>query len=278
MKTILVPTDFSKNAETALYYAIELAKSDDSKIILMHAYQINYASSFVPVDVLTDEKKDLEKDSGSRLRALGLKIEHAGKIKHEALCVEDFTVDAILHTIKERKVDLLVMGTKGDSGLANKILGSNTAKVMRNAKCPVLAIPETTKFKILKNITYATNYDDRDIEDLKKVAEMARHFTAHIQLVHITDSKKLPGVEKESFEQFVAKVLQQVNYSNFSSRILTGESIEDALEEFVNVTATDMLVMSTHQKGFFGRLFGESATRHMAYHSTIPIMVIHHES
>ncbi|MDI1355217.1 MAG: universal stress protein [bacterium] len=276
MKTILVPTDFSKNAETALYHAIELAKAEHAQLVLLHAFQANYATSYVPNNVIEQEKTDVKKDSDSLLSALGLKIKHAGNIKYELLSVEDFAVDAIFKIIKLKEIDLIVMGTKGASGFTNKILGSITAKVIRNAECPVLAIPESAKFKAIKNITYTTNYAQYDIEGMQKVADFARYFNAHIQILHITDKNQLPEVEKDLFEKFVKHILRDVDYPNISSRILTGESVEEALDEFVNETATDMLVMTTQPKGFFARLFGESITRHMAYHSAIPLMILHY--
>lgn len=277
MKTILVPTDFSKNAENALYYAIDLAKKENSKIILLHAYQINYPVSYTSVDLIVEERKDALEHSEHQLKAEAMKITHAGEIVYEYMSDENSPVDAILKVIKEREIDLVIMGTKGQSNLANAIFGSNTAAVIEKAPCAVIAVPEDSSFKAIKKITYATAYNHSDLYALKKVVEMAKLFGAQVNVLHVIEKSKLESKkdEKQKMTSFMDDVSNMVDYNNMSYQILEGESIEDTLEEYLDEESTSMLVLSTHHRGFFKRLFGTSITKHMAYHSTVPLMAFH---
>lgn len=277
MKTILVPTDFSLNADNALYYAIDLAKRSHFKLLLLHAYQVNYPNPYVPLDYLVEEKGNALKDSDNQLKSTAQKISHAGHLEYEYLSVEDAPVDAILKIIKEKEIDLVVMGTKGDSNLANNIFGSNAAKVLEKATCPVMAIPQDSSFKDIKKFTYATAYNYSDVYALKKVVEMAKLFNAQVNVLHILDNSKSLDKEKELMKNFMDEVNRKIQYSNMSFQLLEGKNVEDALEEYIVSDSTSILVMSTHHRDFFDKLFGKSITKHMAYHTSIPLMAFHHD-
>lgn len=278
MKTILVPTDFSENAENALYYAIDIARKLNAKIILLNVYQIDYTSSYVPVDFIIEEKKSAKKESETQLKAVALKIKHAGKINQEVMSKEGFEVDVILDTIKEKNVDLVVMGTKGGSDFVGTIFGSNTAKVIEKAKCPVIAVPEDASFKGIEKITYATAYNHSDINALEKVIEIFKPFEAKINILHVSDNSESVEIENEIMKKFKEEVHKKITYDKISFDLLRGDDIETSLEEYIDEGKTDMLAMSTHHRSFFDKLFGSSVTKHMAYHTAIPLMAFHYYS
>lgn len=277
MKTILVPTDFSMNAENALHYAINLAKKEKSKIILLHTYLIDYPVSYTSVDLIEKQKKDALEHSDQLLEKEAMKIIYAGEIDYERISEENSTIDAILKVIKEREIDLVIMGTKGESNLANVIFGSTTAAVIEKAPCTVIAVPEDASFKTIKKITYATAYNHSDLYPLKKVVEMAKLFKAQVNVLHIIETSRLESLkeEKQKMKAFENDANNAIDYHNISYQLLEGDTVEDALEEYLNNESTSMLVLSTHHRGFFKRWFGKSITKHMAYHSTVPMMAFH---
>lgn len=276
MKTILVPTDFSDNAENALYYAIDLAKKENAKIILLHAFHINYSNPAIPLDFMLEEEKRVLDESNNKLKEHALKISYAGKIEYDYLSVEDSPIEAILNSIKDNEVDLVIMGTKGETDFLGSIFGSVAAKVIEKATCPVIAIPSEASFKEIKKMTFATAYNHSDIYALKKVVEIARLFNAQVDIIHVYNKSNSQVKEKELMKTFMDDVNHKIQYSNLSFQLLEGENIEDALEEYIDNDSTNILVMSTHQRGFFDKLFGNSLTKHMAYHSSIPLMAFHH--
>jgi nucleotide-binding universal stress UspA family protein len=276
MKTILVPTDFSENASYALDYAIDLAKHENAKLILLHAYHIDYANSYVPVNLIEKEIQDTAKKSDERLQSLFTKVAHAGNIKCEYISRQDLAVDAILTTIEEKDVDLVVMGTKGASGLAGTIFGSNTARVIEKASCPVIAIPECASAKTIKKITYATDYHASDIEALKEILELAKPFKAQLNILHITEETELTDDEKQKMKDFKDEVQKSITYNNLSFQIMHGESVEQKLEEYLEEGYTELLVLSTHHRNILDKLFNKSVTKKLAFHSKVPIMAFHH--
>jgi nucleotide-binding universal stress UspA family protein len=276
MKTILVPTDFSDNAENALYYAMEMASKENAKIILLHAYRINYTNPEVPLDFVIEEQKQVISESNNQLREEAKKIEKVGGIKYEYMSIEDSPVEAILTSIKEKNVDLVIMGTKGISNFLDSILGSITAKVIEKANCPVIAVPEEALFKEIKKITYAASYNQSDIYALEKVVDIAKLFNAQVNVLHVSNKPDLQDDEKRKLKLFMDEANRKIKYNNMAFQLLEGENVEDTLEEYLDDGETDLLVMSTHHRNFFDRIFGNSVTKYMAFHTTIPLMAFHH--
>lgn len=278
MKTILVPTDFSENAENALYYAMDIAKKENAKIILLHAYRINYTNPEIPLDFVIEEQKQVIKESNNQLKEEANKIEKVGGIKYEYISVEDTPIEAILSSIKEKNIDLVIMGTKGISNFLDAVLGSNTSKVIEKASCPVIAVPEEALFKEIKKITYAVSYNQSDVYALSKVVDIAKLFNAQVNVLHVSNKPDLIEDEKQKLKLFMDEANNKIKYDNMAFQLLEGENVEDTLEEYLDDGTTDLLVMSTHHRSFFDKIFGNSVTKYMAFHTTIPLMAFHHSN
>lgn len=276
MKNILVPTDFSKNAKNALNYAVAIAKKDMAKITLVHAFHVSYIAPEIPIEFLAAEIDLAEKTSHSQLNALVKKVESENLIC-ETICKQDFALDLILEVATKRKPYLIVMGTKGASGLEALIMGSNTAKVIELAKCPVIAVPEKAKYKPIKNITYATNYLSSDIDALKKLIEIAKLFEAQISLVHIANEKNATYQEDTTLNKFITKVKNRTNYDKLEFKLIYGEHFVEELENYIKNGETDLLAMSTHHRTIYDKLFGTSYTKKLAYYSNIPLLAFHYK-
>jgi nucleotide-binding universal stress UspA family protein len=277
MKTILVPTDFSANATHALNYAIEFVKHQNAKLILLHAYHIDFANSYVPVNLIEQDVQKAEKESNKKLNAIAAKIHHTHKIPCEYISRQDMAVDAITELAKEKNIDLIIMGTKGASGLPGILFGSNTARVIEKAPCPVIAVPEGATFKTIKRITYASDYNHSDIEAIEKVVAIAKSYKAQLNVLHITEERQLTEEEKENMQKFMENVQAKVAYNNLSFQIFHSENIEQKLEEYLEEESTDLLVMSTHQRNLLDKIFGKSVTKNLAFHTTVPLMAFHYK-
>jgi len=271
MRTLLIPTDFSENAGNALYYAIELAKRESAKIILIHAFTIDYVNVFSPESELAETKRQ----SDNELQKLSIRIAHAEGIDFEYESIEGSAVKAILNSIKDRVIDLVIMGTKGESNFANVIFGSTTSKVIAKADCPVIAVPEGASFEPIKKITYATDYKLGDIFALKKVLEIAKPYHAQINVLHISSEAESALTERTLMEKFMKKVTSQIDYFNLSFQMLHGDKVEEELWNYINSGSADLIVMSTHHYTLFERAFGKSVTNKIADRTVIPLMVFH---
>jgi nucleotide-binding universal stress UspA family protein len=140
IKTILVPIDFSPNADAVLEWAAHLAEEHGSKMVLLHAYHLpvdfqQLEGAYLPPDFWTQVKADAAENlerAAQPLRARGLSV--------EAVVREGYPATAIEEEARERGVDLVVIGTRGHSGLKHLLLGSVAERVVQKAPCPVLAV------------------------------------------------------------------------------------------------------------------------------------------
>ena len=143
---ILLPTDGSKFAEKAAQHAIWIASKSGAEIIVLNVIE---TSSLVglPAEDLIVRIKEMLKEEGRRSleRISEMVTEEEKELKIEDIKVtlkteEGSPAEAILKTVEKEDVDLVVMGTSGKHGLDRFLLGSVTEKVVRSAKCPVLAV------------------------------------------------------------------------------------------------------------------------------------------
>lgn len=276
MKTILIPTDFSGNAQNALEYSIELAKREKVKLILVHAYHITYIAPDVPVQYLTEELVFANEAAKKQIEKLTEKVESNG-IRCESVIKQDNAVDLILEVAGKRKPDLIVMGTKGASGIKEVIIGSNTAKVIEKAKCPVIAVPEKSSFKSIKQIVYATNYLISDIDALKNLVDIAELFNAEITLLHVSDESLSHETEEDHILKFRSRIKSRIGYDKLRFKLVYGKDFEHVLEEYIKHESPDLLAMSTHHRTVYDKLFGKSFTKKMAYHTNIPLLAFHYK-
>lgn len=146
-RKILLPTDGSKFAESAAQHAIWIASRSGAEIIVLNVIE---TSSLVglPAEDLIVRIKEMLKEEGrrslERISEMVTESEEESKLGKEVKITlkteEGSPADSILKTIDTENVDLVVMGTSGKHGLDRFLLGSVTEKVVRSAKCPVLAV------------------------------------------------------------------------------------------------------------------------------------------
>ncbi|MNS23462.1 Universal stress protein family protein [compost metagenome] len=274
MKTILVPTDFSLSADAAIHYVLKTKALDDVSLILYHCF-IPFESGFYPAAQSDKENLDTNRILTERLNA----IKDFILMKKPKLSISTHVDQGpegikILEFCKKKKVDLIIMGTKGASGLKEKLIGSFTAEVMTKATCPVLAIPEIYVFKAPKNITYATNYSKKDKKLIKSLLELNLISNPKINLLHIDWGINFFTAD-EDHEKYKKAIEMQFKDSSFTFNHVAGEDLEKTLlEEIVN-SKTDILVMNPlKRKGIWNRIFHRSVTKKIAYHINIPLLSI----
>lgn len=140
-KRILFPTDFSEGALHALPYALDMAKTCNAKLYMIHViYDVATASGLYVPHVSFDEMyKDLGKSAQKELEKFG--CEELKDLKDvEYTVLRGIPYDEILKFAKEKNIDIIVIGTHGRKGLDRFLFGSTAEKVVRYAPCPVLTV------------------------------------------------------------------------------------------------------------------------------------------
>ena len=276
MKAILVPTDFSKNAESALFYAINLANKIHAKIILLHSFHIDYTSGYVPVNMIEKNITEAMVKSNNELKKLYDSVSHHSKHPIECISTQNLAVAAILTIAEEKNVDLIIMGTQGANGkLGRQIFGTKSSKVIELAKCPVMTVPEERIHNDTKKIVYATEFLESDVLCLQSLTDTVKAFDAEIEVVHVSLQEKETVEEKKLLENFKQEVVKHNSYNKLSFKLVEGHAVDQKLEAYVEESNADMLVMSAHHRNLKDRLFGRSVSKAMSFYIKIPLLVFH---
>jgi len=277
MKTIIIPTDFSSNSETALNFGMVIARQQQAQLILLHTFELPYSAGAVPFEVLQTEKEEYLKKGHQQLEQLGRKIEHAGGLKYSYIIEEGMPADCIIETARKRNADLIIMGSKGKTNVGNVLFGSVTTAVIEKADCPVLAIPEGTKIsKPIKQVAYATNFLSSDLSAINTLVKVAVPMDASITILHVDGDEDHPENAVKKMNEYMNRLTKAFGFNRFSFEILNGDDVESELRKYVSDGKTDMLVVSTRYRNFFGRLLGESVTKQLAGKLTVPMIAFHY--
>ena len=277
MKKILFPTDFSETAENAFIYALNMAKSLDAKLIVLHVYDVAVISyeAYSPITIEVYESIELGnfenfRDYVPKLREIAL-AHHLDDVPMSHVLEQSDLVQAINNLVKQEDINLIVMGTKGVSGLEEMFLGSNTGSVISNVQKTLLCVPMNAKFKKIEKIGFTTRYRDKDRKALKKVIKIADKLKATVKCLYVKTLKSDVTEEqiKEWREEFKIEPL------NFF--ITSNDDLEDEVFEFVESQNIDVLAMLTYKRTFFESLFQKSFAKKLSYHSEIPLLVLHED-
>lgn len=274
MQTIFVPLDFSENSLQALRHAIELAKTSESQIIVFHSYQPPQmgGGSFTGKKKLTTLGKQEAEDNMYQV-VMRLK-ETEPDLDFEHLVVDGDPMQRILFYSEKYESDLIVMGTKGASGLTEVFLGSVAGKVISDASCPVVIVPEESQKGTYQRIVYATSLIADDKGVLNYLKGLARDFKAKLECIHIEKDAET----NSKFEEFT-KEYKNENTENQSIefKIVSkkeDDKVEDTLLDYIEENPLTLLVMLRRERDFVQRLFGYSVTTRMAHHAESPLLIM----
>ena len=269
MKHILVPTDFSDDARNASYYAARLAERMKASITLLHAYMLPTPVSEVPYVMINAEEMQNENEEIARAEAEKLKTTY--KIQTNYIVRLGFPSDEIEAVIEDSGVDLVVMGMKG-KGTLEKIVGSTTTSTLKKIKKPILIVPEKASFKEAKQVTYATDYSyEADPRVYQPLMDLLKVFNAQLNIVHVKKS-----ADEEKSAQTTAEKQLETFFKDISHQYhtVTDAHIKHGIESYLQNHPTDLLVMVTHERSFWERIFGKSHTKQMVYNTHIPLLVL----
>lgn len=265
MKRILVPTDFSQNAQNALRYAVELAKTFDCSLVLLHTYSVPQRS-----DMLVSMDTIMMKDAENGMMKIGKII--PPYIHYDTKIIKGSTVKSIAEYADHHHIDLIVMGTQGASGLEEVFIGSVTGGVMRQTETPILAIPENYYFRPLNKIVFAQDGlqlgDQKVIKVLKALAEK---FQSELVLFHHHENEKIEKEIKFEAEEWMSGIPMTVKFDNVT------EKVNESIKKFVDSSSADLLCMIRRKKntvGFFERLFKDSVTSTQIFNCKVPLLIL----
>jgi nucleotide-binding universal stress UspA family protein len=273
MRTILVPTDFSQLSKLGLSYAIGLAKKIDAKVVVItvvtevtaQAQEMTNAKKF-QANMLATAQSDGDK-------FLKEFKPETGNVDISFQPVAGFpVVDVIERFAVKNNVTLIVMSSKGATGLKKIVMGSNATAVIDNSSIPVLVVPGEASPKAIAKIVYATDAKDFR-KEAKIVASFAEMLTASMEVVHVVpeaeESQKDPlGVTAQKLKVIAA-------YPNIHLHVIYDKDISNGLETFITSQKEEFILITfTHRLTFNEKLFGKSVTQKLAFHNSVPLLVV----
>lgn len=142
IRTVLIPTDFSRDARQAFEAAIRLLGQEHAgaRIVLVHVYHLPYEyTAYGTIPTSIDYFKDVEGAAEERLASLSAEIASLG-FEVQSFASEGYPPEVVIETAESVGADLIAMGTHGRTGLAHLVLGSTAERVVQRASCPVLTV------------------------------------------------------------------------------------------------------------------------------------------
>lgn len=268
MKTILVPTDFSKAASNAAEYAANLAKEINANVVLFHVYHVPVSVSEVPIMVITPD--ELQKNNEAHLKKEATHLSKKTGVEVRYRVKMGFAMDEIL--AEEKNATLIVMGMKGANKLSEALMGSTTTATLRKATVPVLVIPEKAKYKKPEKIVFACDYDSRtDVHTLDALKKLMKTFGSKIYIVNVKQK-----METVSMEEAVAgvKLENKLNDVEHIYYFPEKEDLVEGINEFVQEYQTDWIAIIPHRYSLMERLFHKSISKKMAFHTHVPLLAL----
>ncbi|MBO6607501.1 universal stress protein [Psychroserpens sp.] len=276
MRNILIPTDFSDNAMNAIKFALELFKYDKSNIYFLHTYQdeVYREIELQKSDHIETIIKDRQNHADDHLNQL---LQTVNKVwanpRHQYHKISSYNalVDEIDLISEGKDIDIVVMGTKGQTDDRSATFGSNTLQVLKYVSCPVLSIPANYTYTQPKHIAFPTNYlIPYKRRELKLLCEMASPYRAIIDILYISSSDKLSRRQDDN-KRFLSEELCK-NKLNFKT--IASKSIVNAIFTYIKEHEVDMLVMVNTRHSFLEDILFKSTIDEMSLHLDIPFLAM----
>ncbi|MEZ4791927.1 MAG: universal stress protein [Gelidibacter sp.] len=279
MKNVLLPTDFSENSLNAIKYAMDFFGETACNFYLLHVIKLNTVdladSPYLMANVAIEDlyTKPIKTRLRETIKQVANKFSNNKKHKFYTLTDYSFLVDSIRHHVNEKKIDMIVMGTKGASGLKRIIVGSNTGDVITKVHCTTLVVPENAKFHEIKEIAFPTDYSMLyNINVLQPIVDTIEDNDAALRVLHITKKDGFLNSDQERNKELLEDYF---NGQEHSFHFLTNKKVEDAVQCFVESRNIDMITMVAKNLNYFQQILFHSKIENISYHTDVPFLVLH---
>ncbi len=272
MKKILVPTDFSDQANYALEVAAQLARKNNGEIYLLHM-----------LDLPLNQIPELGGDTVGNIpeAMFFMKLAHN---KFEEILSQDFlkgitihetvdfhqTFEGIKNTCKEHQVDMVIMGSHGASGLKEMFIGSNTEKVVRTSDVPVLVIKNEHENFTINDFVFASDFKNDSKETYKQATELAEAFNSKMHLLFVNTPNRFTTTATANTR--ILDFIKDSDFSNYEINIFNDESVEKGILNFSHIIGADLIGISTHGRQGIAHFFNGSISEDLVNHAKRPVI------
>ncbi|XWW43608.1 universal stress protein [Fibrella sp. USSR17] len=273
MKTILVPTDLSPMTNNALSVAVSLARSNKSEIVLLHsAIQPMPMMAYGEALPITSAAglavfADMEQEAHDALQRFVTNPAYAG------VTITPVTLtngEGLITAVTDRPADLIVMASKGASGLTEWLIGSTAEIIVRHAHCPVLVVKEPVANFKPETVVCAIDVDDRlkspHVYPFKLGSRGLHQF---LYVMTPSDNRDPDGV-REWVNDFAA----QQGITNFELAIHGARNVPEGITTYADNVKADLIVLYTHGRKGLYHLFVGSVAEDVLNHASVPVLIM----
>ncbi|MFT6167723.1 MAG: nucleotide-binding universal stress UspA family protein [Vicingaceae bacterium] len=276
IKKILCPIDFTDASTNAMEYAAKLSKELDASLTLWNMCEIPImdeisSTNHQPnaIDRKQNELSEILQDWCEEI-----KEEYAVSCGYFVGTSIDNLEKTLAHYTDGGNFDLIATGTNGIDNMYQLFFGTNSYRIMREVKCPVIIIPEGYSFKKMKSVVFATDYS---LDDAKFAKSVINLFEAKITFLHLSKNDNEIGQEVlNSFETLFEDEIDSHKKVSFE-RVVCEYKLDGLVQKMIEKEA-DMVIMSTKHRSWFEELFHKSFTKKVLEGIQIPALVFHHNN
>ena len=269
MKKILVPTDFSNEAENAIKVAAQLSKKHNCKLILLHMLDLPLSNigDNTPADL--PEAVYFMKLARNQFDTIMSKDYLKDITVTEMVDFHDIST-GILETCKSQNIDLIIMGSHGSSGIKEMFIGSNAEKIVRTSETPVLVIKNEHENFNIEEFVFASDFENDNKDTFKQATKLAEVFNAkiHLLMVNTVSNFKTTARAKVKISEFI----EGTNFANYTTNIYNDETVEKGILNFSHIIDADLIGISTHGRQGIAHFLNGSLSEDLVNHAKRPVI------
>jgi len=276
MKNILLPTDFSKNAYNAIQYAVQLFKEEECVFYILHtitpgSYSIASIDDGPSRKVIEEvTRQNAEEKLHEIVQELETKFPNSKHRFEKIISFSSFSSE-VKSAVKERAIDLVIMGTKGATGAKEVFLGTNTMSTIQKVPVAVIAIPKEFSYEKPKEILFTTDFKfSMENKYLPVLRSLCARYSARLNVLNIYAGKALEPMQEAVKDRLAAYfknnayLFHELEYMN----------VAEGVEHFQIKHKINFLVMVNNKHTFLENLLFKPVIKEIVYHTHIPFMVI----
>lgn len=278
MMNILIPTDFSENAQNAIAYALAYFSDVAVNFYILHVSHTHTSTKEEEQELFSDFDTEMQtvQSTSATLREEIRKFQirsqnpaHSFFSLHENLNL----VEAIRKNVIEKEIDYILMGTKGTTKINGAEMGSNTCDVITKVKCPILVIPENAKFNGIKNIAFLTDYNciyrNKIITRLSETLDLHR---SPLRVLHIKAQNTGLTAAQTDNKGFLHYFFKDKKHS---FHFVENKDLEIGIQDFVETWDISLVSIVAKNLNLIQRLLLRPAVKSMNYSVNVPFLVLH---
>jgi len=272
IKSILVPTDFSEQAESALKVAAQIAKKNDAKIYLLHILELPMHLN----DLMSSGTTGPGPEALFFMKQTHKKFEEVMEQDYlEGIeVIETVSFEDVMHGIitssTKNDTDIIVMGSHGSTGFEELFIGSNAEKIVRTSKKPVLVIKKECEIYSISDFVYATNFDDEDKPSLLSANEFANSIGAKLHLVWINTANGFKTTYET--EEKMNNMIADLDIDHYTLNIYNDITVEKGILNFAESIKAGMIGISTHGRKGISHFINGSLGEDVVNHAKRPVL------